>query len=100
MHVPDEAPVELGSLRSSTSMNGVMGGELSITQLFALFLVAWWLPAVSILTFFSPFTKTSNAFFATWVATLTSILMLGATFTRVQVSMKSMMAVREQLELV
>ena len=48
--------------------------SLSVSQLFALFMVAWWLPAAIVLTFFSPFTTTSNAYFATWAAIITSVL--------------------------
>lgn len=48
-------------------------------------MVLWWTPAAAILTFFSPFTQTSNAYFATWIATITVYLMLSSAFTRVQV---------------
>lgn len=58
-------------------------GELSVMQGFALFLVAWWVPAASVLTFFSPYTVTSNAYFAIWVALIASVLILGDSFVRV-----------------
>ena len=57
--------------------------------------MAWWTPAVAILTFFSPFTLTSNGYFCTWAATVCAYLMLGKAFARVQVAMQSMSAIQE-----
>ena len=37
-----------------------------------------------ILTFFGPFLSTTNGFFATWVATIASLLLLSSTFNRVE----------------
>lgn len=58
-------------------------GELSIMQLFAAFLVAWWIPGMIVLTFFNPFTTTENSYFAAWVALIASLLILGDQFQRV-----------------
>lgn len=83
----------LAKFKPSTFSNWVLPkvrGELSISQVFAVFLVAWWTPAAAILTFFSPFTMTSNAYFATWAAEISAVLMLSKAFTRVQIAMKSM----------
>ena len=68
--------------------------ELSISHLYAIFMAAWWIPAAAILTFGAPFTGTSNAYFATWAATVTSVLLLSKSFARVQVAMKSMSEIR------
>ena len=69
----------LAKYKPSTFANWVLPkvrGELSATQCFAIFLVAWWGPAAAVLTFFSPFTSTSNGFFATWTAVAMSIFLL------------------------
>lgn len=70
-------------------------GDLTVSQVFALFLVAWWTPAVAILTFFSPFTATSNAYFASWAAFITSLLMLATSFARVQNAMRTVKVIGE-----
>ena len=41
-------------------------GDLSILQLYSLFMVVWWAAGAAVLTFFSPFTATCNAYFAIW----------------------------------
>ena len=41
-------------------------GDLSILQLYSLFMVIWWAAGAAVLTFFSPFTATCNAYFAIW----------------------------------
>ena len=48
----------------------------SAQQLFAVVLALWWTPATFVLTFFAPFTNTSNAYFAIWAAMITTVLML------------------------
>jgi len=70
-------------------------GELSMLQCFAVFLVAWWAPAAIVLTFFNPFTATSNAYFAIWAAFVLSLLMLSASFARVGRAFTSMTAMQE-----
>ena len=88
----------IAKYKASTFINWTLPkirGEFTITQLFCLFHALWWLPAAAILTFFSPFRETCNAYFATWAAFITSILMLSKAFSRVQIAMKSMSAIHE-----
>ena len=73
-------------LRPSKFSNFVvpkLPGELSLLQLFAIFQVLWWTPAMIVLTFFNPFTATTNAYFAAWAALVASLLILGDCFARV-----------------
>ena len=65
-------------------------GQLTLMQLFAIFLVAWWGPAAFVLTFFNPFRKTSNAYFATWAATIAALFALGKSFARVASTFKAL----------
>jgi len=70
-------------------------GELSVTQLFSLFIFVWWFFGTAILTFFAPYTYTSNAFFATWTAVITAALMMAAVFQRVQIAMQASLSVSQ-----
>jgi len=70
-------------------------GDLTITQCFTIFLALWWTPAAAVLTFFNPFRDTSNAYFAVWAAFILSLLLLSASFSRVNARFSSMMSVRE-----
>jgi len=65
-------------------------GQLTLMQLFAIFLVAWWGPAAFVLTFFAPFRQTSNAYFATWAATIAALFALGKSFARVASTFKAL----------
>ena len=58
-------------------------GEWTVSQLFSLFLAVWWCAAAAVLTFFSPFTQTSNAYFAIWAAFVMSVLLASCMFSRV-----------------
>jgi len=57
-------------------------GEWSMLQCFTAFLVVWWGAGAAVLTFFSPFTSTSNAYFAVWAAFAASVLMCTSAFQR------------------
>lgn len=70
-------------------------GDLSIMQLYSLFMVVWWAAGAAVLTFFSPFTATCNAYFAIWAAFVCSLLMLGGSFNRVANVFKSASRIRE-----
>jgi F0F1-type ATP synthase assembly protein I len=59
--------------------------ELTAAQLFAIFLFLWWLPGACVLTFYGPYTMTSNSYFASWAAVILSGLLLGEVFRRVEV---------------
>ena len=59
------------------------GHTSATTPTQAIFLFLWWVPAALVLTFFSPYLTTSNAYFATWVAVIMSCNHLAESFERV-----------------
>jgi uncharacterized membrane protein len=69
--------------------------DLSLSQLFSLFLTIWWSFGTAVLTFFGPFTQTSNAYFAIWACAIASLLSLASSFTRVSNAFMGASSVRE-----
>jgi len=55
----------------------------------------WWGAGAAVLTFFSPFTATSNAYFATWAAFVASVLMCTSAFQRVAAAFGRASSLRE-----
>jgi len=58
-------------------------GALSVIQSCSLFLGVWWAIGVGILTFHTPYTVTSNAYFCCWACAFASLLLCHSAFTTV-----------------
>lgn len=65
--------------RCALALDSPCIGSLSCGSCFGLFHAAWWAGATALLTFYGPFTVTSNAYFGCWGALAGAVALLVAT---------------------